>query len=89
LIQNSASRLIEAFVDQVDGSLNKISQAGINIIHFQLTANPKYYQLIPNAMSDSPFFKNCAYETQIETTLTVLGLMSYLGSGRTDIVNLI
>ena len=47
LVENSAGKLIEAYIDRIDGSVILLCNVMINLINFQLTANPNFINSLP------------------------------------------
>lgn len=42
-IKDAAEKMLEAYIDKVDGSISYIYQVCLNLMDFQLTALPKYF----------------------------------------------
>jgi hypothetical protein len=45
--ENAACKLIESYVDRIDGSIAVFSSALVNAIEFHLSANPNFFNQLP------------------------------------------
>ena len=88
-IENAAGKLIEAYVDKIDGTTFELSNHLVNLIYFQLTANPRHFSGLSQQLTESYFFKKVNYLSQIECSLMVLSLISYTSPGRQEITKLV
>lgn len=84
--ENAVCKLIESYIDRVDGSITHFTNALQNMIEFHLSANPNIYAQLPPELTASPFFQQADFLVQIESGLLVFGLFSYLSVGRDEIV---
>lgn len=87
--QNAVCKLVESFVDKIDGSLLLLATHMRHLVEFHLTANPYHYQQLPPALTEGYFFAKTDYHVQIDCALSVLALLSYLAPTRTDLVLLV
>jgi hypothetical protein len=44
---NTASRLVEAYLDRIDGSVTFLTKGMIDLVKFHLTANPNHFNSMP------------------------------------------
>jgi len=82
-------KLFESYVDKIDGSVIHFANQIKNMIEFHLSANPNVFSALPSELTNSHFFQNTDYLTQIECGMTVLTLLSYLAPTREDLVLII
>lgn len=83
--ENAACKLIEAYVDKVDGSITLFTAEIRHMIEFHLTANPNSFAQLPPELTEGAFFRE-DYMVQVECGLMVLALLSYLSIGREELV---
>lgn len=55
--ENAACKLIESYVDKIDGSLSIFSSNMYQAIEFHLSANPNNFNSLPLELTESRFFK--------------------------------
>jgi hypothetical protein len=55
--ENAVCKLIESYVDRVDGSITLFSAALQNMIEFHLSANPVVFAQLPAELTESAFFQ--------------------------------
>ena len=46
LLENAASKLIESYIDKIDGTVHQLSNYMVDMIKFQLSANPNTYSFL-------------------------------------------
>ena len=84
-VHEAAGKLCESLADELDGVVTFAFRTIISLIDFQLTADPKYYQNLPESLVESYYYQNSNYFQQIEAGLTVLSIISYYGDNRMDL----
>lgn len=60
-IQQAASVCLEAYSDNIYGTVPYLVRSLINLMDFQLTADPQYYEKIPELLINSKFFTSYKY----------------------------
>ena len=64
-VAEAAITICESMADEIDGSITYLFKTAINLIDFLLTADPKYFQHLPELMTSSYYYENCTHYEQI------------------------
>lgn len=84
-VHEAAGMVCEALADRIDGTVTLMIEALINLIDFQLTADPKYFENLPSLLVNSFYYENYNYFQLIDASLTIITVLSYYGDSRMDL----